>query len=410
MASRAEGDGFQAGSGRGDDDAEVTVHAAGEEDDEDYEEAGDYISENDLDEEDEETTAWAYYCGDWLVVAATWSAFPQLSVLSRRWAAGTEAVEGAGMSFGSLWRSYTRTARTAGGFGPSRVWHSVVGEAMRNATFLLPIYERIVGPVLPPEVANRPFWLRYEVKRFVETTIGAVLYRPFRLVLNRLQGQVPLPGGGYRYTGLFQGLHVAWKQEGWGLFTRNLPLEVLSNVIYNFSQDAIFSSGIASRLHRFLPSSEHELVQYVRSWALEVVENIVCMNASYLLTWPLHVVACRMDTEEFGTVKYAGALDCARHVFQNDGVSGFYKGCLPEMLRASLSELVFSGSVAALLGSLFGFAWRTGAFDEEEEDEEDYDNRELEWHGASDEENPGLPDQDDQQHQQQQDTDIDALD
>jgi hypothetical protein len=115
-------------------------------------------------------------------------------------------------------------------------------------------------------------------------------------------------------------------------------------------------------------------------------------------------------------------------VFQNDGVSGFYKvqhdththttpeltltekGCLPEMLRASLSELVFSGSVAALLGSLFGFAWRTGAFDEEEEDEEDYDNRELEWHGASDEENPGLPDQDDQQHQQQQDTDIDALD
>jgi hypothetical protein len=90
------------------------------------------------------------------------------------------------MSFGSLWRSYTRTARTAGacvsscrarvvcrvscacaswlivcrvlcvvcegGFGPSRVWHSVVGEAMRNATFLLPIYERIVGPVLPPEV------------------------------------------------------------------------------------------------------------------------------------------------------------------------------------------------------------------------------------------------------------------
>jgi hypothetical protein len=223
----------------------------------------------------------------------------------------------------------------------------------------------------------------------VETTIGAVLYRPFRLVLNRLQGQVvrpadhdcsckasislltscascvvscrvccimcvcrvwprpcvcracrscriicgqPLPGGGYRYTGLFQGLHVAWKQEGWGLFTRNLPLEVLSNVIYNFSQDAIFSSGyvaycactvscgvwcvmscvpcaecddgcvlpsfrIASRLHRFLPSSEHELVQYVRSWALEVVENIVCMNASYLLTWPLHVVACRMDTK-----------------------------------------------------------------------------------------------------------------
>jgi hypothetical protein len=79
------------------------------------------------------------------------------------------------------------------------------------------------------------------------------------------------------------------------------------------------------------------------------------------------------------------------------------------MLRASLSELVFSGSVAALLGSLFGFAWRTGAFDEEEdEDEEDYDNRELEWHGASDEENPGLPDQ--QQDQQQQDTDIDALD
>ena len=78
MAARAEGDGFQAGGGE--DDAEVTVHAAGEGDDEDYEEAGDYVSENDLDEEDEETTAWAYYCGDWLVVAATWRCGSLLSI------------------------------------------------------------------------------------------------------------------------------------------------------------------------------------------------------------------------------------------------------------------------------------------------------------------------------------------
>jgi hypothetical protein len=39
------------------------------------------------------------------------------------------------------------------------------------------------------------------------------------------------------------------------------------------------------------------VVQYVRSWALEVMENTVCMSVSYLVTWPLHVIACRMDTE-----------------------------------------------------------------------------------------------------------------
>jgi hypothetical protein len=83
------------------------------------------------------------------------------------------------------------------------------------------------------------------------------------------------------------------------------------------------------------------------------------------------------------------------------------------MLRASLAELVFSGSVAALLGSLFGFSYRTGTFDEDEEDEEDYDNRELEWHGGSDEEggNPALaPDDVAGEDEPQQDTDIDALD
>jgi hypothetical protein len=28
---------------------------------------------------------------------------------------------------------------------------------------------------------------------------------------------------------------------------------------------------------------------------------------------------------EFGTVKYASALDCARHMFQHEGISGLYK-------------------------------------------------------------------------------------
>jgi hypothetical protein len=42
------------------------------------------------------------------------------------------------------------------------------------------------------------------------------------------------------------------------MFTRNLPLEIVTNVIYNFSQDAIFSCGYV-RLGVFVRNASHGL-------------------------------------------------------------------------------------------------------------------------------------------------------
>lgn len=40
----------------------------------------------------------------------------------------------------------------AGGFEHARVWHNLVAEAVRNVAFIVPVYERIAGPTLEPEV------------------------------------------------------------------------------------------------------------------------------------------------------------------------------------------------------------------------------------------------------------------
>lgn len=174
----------------------------------------------------------------------------------------------------------------AGGFAHAKVWHGVLAEAVRNVCYILPVYDLISRPFVPRVLSSRPsslmksdqhglmilrvhrqeFWRGQGVRRVVETVVGTILYQPFRKVLNRLQAQTVRPGhllacfcamrgssdelqastGGVRYTGLFQGLQVAWKTDGWRIFTRNMGLEIAASVSYTLSQDIAFSLGYSS--------------------------------------------------------------------------------------------------------------------------------------------------------------------
>lgn len=84
---------------------------------------------------------------------------------------------------------------------------------------------------------------------------------------------------------------------------------------------------------------------------------------------------------------------------------------MPEMLRSGLAEIVFSGAVSVVLGSIYGFAYRLRAFEEDEEEDEyedgaaaAYDSREPEWQQSTDESLDGV------EPQYHHETDINALD
>lgn len=72
-----------------------------------------------------------------------------------------------------------------------------------------------------------------------------------------------------------------------------------------------------------------------------------CFSVASTTTYPLQVIKSRMQqrseslevtsTGELRVVErnYGGLLDTTRKIFQKEGISGFFKGCIPNAIRVA---------------------------------------------------------------------------
>ncbi|EFP89227.1 hypothetical protein PGT21_005031 [Puccinia graminis f. sp. tritici] len=150
-----------------------------------------------------------------------------------------------------------------------------------------------------------------------------------------------------RFTGLVQGTKEIIKIEGIGGIYRGLfPVMMRqgANSAVRFSTysslKAVFQGNV---------SPGQQLPSFM-TFAIGGVAGVVTVYC----TMPLDVIKTRMQSLEAKT-KYSNSFDCAYQIFKFEGISRFWKGTTPRLIRLSLSGgIVFTvyENVIKLMGGL----------------------------------------------------------
>ncbi|ELR19226.1 uncharacterized protein ACA1_263960 [Acanthamoeba castellanii str. Neff] len=129
-----------------------------------------------------------------------------------------------------------------------------------------------------------------------ERLVWTFLTRPLRIASNRLHAQLPGPEGKYPLEGLLHVLRLLWAEDGLAVFTRSFGPAAAHEVVSSMA----FSVYDAAAPFRSLA-----LQNRIRPWCADWI---------------------------FKAADLRGALDCITRIWNEEGVPGFYKGFVPELL------------------------------------------------------------------------------
>jgi solute carrier family 25 carnitine/acylcarnitine transporter 20/29 len=117
-------------------------------------------------------------------------------------------------------------------------------------------------------------------------------------------------------AGLYKGQAITTLRESLGFGFYFLAYEYLV-------QDSIKRNGFKSRAD--LPT-----------WQV-ITFGAAAGYALWIPLFPVDVIKSKIQTDGFSgpSRKYAGSLDCLRHIIRQNGISGLYKGFTPCLLRAA---------------------------------------------------------------------------
>ncbi|EFJ35536.1 hypothetical protein SELMODRAFT_80205 [Selaginella moellendorffii] len=155
-------------------------------------------------------------------------------------------------------------------------------------------------------------------------TTGALaitVANPTDLVKVRLQAEGKLaPGVPRRYSGAMDAYGKIVKQEGFAKLWTGLGPNVARNAIINAAELASYDQVKQSLLKAGLP--DNSLTHVLSGLGAGFIA--VCVGS------PVDVVKSRMMGD---SSKYKGTIDCFVKTLQNDGVTAFYKGFVPNFVR-----------------------------------------------------------------------------
>jgi hypothetical protein len=190
---------------------------------------------------------------------------------------------------------------------------------------------------------------------------GAILVSlPFLKAKFRLRTQAPRADGSYKYTGLFQSISVMWREQRWGLITNNLGAFISFGILYDVVGFLTDRYKLSTLMMTTIKTREGMLHNIKHALAL-ALDDVIEAAIIVLFTMPVNVVLRRLEAQAGGVapfsaegVVYAGVVDCVRQVFVNEGLGGFYKGAIPELLERLLPRVFVDAAVDLSLNSFFG--------------------------------------------------------
>jgi solute carrier family 25 folate transporter 32 len=214
---------------------------------------------------------------------------------------------------------------------------------------------------------------------------GAVmvcLTNPVWLIKTRLQLQPRIkkfpvakePGfsPGKQYTGMVDAAKTIVREEGLlALYKGAVPALILTThggvqfVSYEFLKRHFGEYQKASRQSSSADSQTvrerlHDSMGYLLMGA---VSKIIASGVTY----PVQVIKSRLQQRNHGfeimedsgkvrvfTRDYKGVLDCVRRIIRDEGVGGFFKGCLPNSLRVAPSAAITFVTYEAIMDFVLG--------------------------------------------------------